>query len=241
MAARHSKLSKAEQPRYLIPAVGYVRRSSDKQERSLSDQRREIEKYAEANAYRIVDWYEDDAISGDDTERRLGFKAMHSAAIAGSAFEAILVWDIDRFGRFNSMEAGYWNHPLMKAGVRLVAVNEGVINWNEFAGRVMYTLKQEGKHQFLHDLSRNSTRGRITTARKGFLCGQAAPYGYDRMMVDANGVPQQRVDNGDQCAKPRNWNVTLVPSEDVQKVETLRWLFQTYSEQDIGMRAMVRI
>src|SRR5688572_30029357 len=100
MAKRHSN------GRALVPAVGYLRRSTEKQEQSLPDQRREIYRYAAANGYEIVRWYQDDAISGDATEKRLGFQAMHKAACNGRDFDCILCWDQDRFGRFNSMEAG---------------------------------------------------------------------------------------------------------------------------------------
>lgn len=122
----------------MIRSVGYLRRSTDKQEQSLDDQRREIERYAARNGYSVVRWFQDDGISGDDTERRAGFQSMHKEACNGRDFDAILCWDQDRFGRFNSMEAGYWIHPLMKAGVKLVTVTEGPIQRNDFTGRMMY-------------------------------------------------------------------------------------------------------
>ncbi|HEY4311731.1 MAG TPA: recombinase family protein [Pirellulales bacterium] len=222
----------------MTPAVGYLRRSTEKQEGSLADQRREIERYAESNGYRIVRWYEDDGISGDATEKRTGFLAMHRAACNGPDFEAILVWDQDRFGRFDSIEAGHWIHPLRNAGVRLVTVAEGPVNWNDFTGRMMYSMKQEGKHQFLRDLSRNTARGQITNAKRGFLCGQAASYGYDRMLVDESGAPLQRVKNGESVAKPRSWHVTLVPTDEPERLDTARWLFDTYANEVIGMRRM---
>jgi site-specific DNA recombinase len=124
----------------LIPAVAYLRRSTSRQEKSLEDQRTEIERYAAANGYRILRWFQDDGISGDATERRTGFLALHKSACDSRDFDVILVWDQDRFGRFDSMEAGYWIHPLRKAGVGLVSVTEGPINWGDFTGRVMYSL-----------------------------------------------------------------------------------------------------
>jgi len=220
----------------LIPAVGYLRRSTSRQEKSLDDQRKEIEQYAAANGYDIVGWFIDDGISGDATECRNGFLALHKAACNGRDFEVILVWDQDRFGRFDSMEAGYWIHPLRKANVRLVSVTEGPINWDDFTGRVMYSLKQEGKHQFLRDLSRNVSRGQISNAQKGRLCGQAAPYGYDRMLIDEAGGHRQRVRTGEKFAKARSWRTTLVASDDAVKVSTVRWLFQTYADTDCGLR-----
>ena len=229
---RATKPSKSE----LISAVGYLRRSTSRQEKSLDDQRSEIERYAAANGYQIVRWYQDDGISGDATECRHGFLAFHKAACNGRDFDVVIVWDQDRFGRFDSMEAGYWIHPLRKAGVRLVSVNEGIVNWDDFTGRVMYSLKQEGKHQFLRDLSRNVARGQISNAQKGHLCGQAAPYGYDRMLIDESGAHRQRVRNGEKFAKADSWRTTLVSSDDVMKVNTLRWLFQSYAETDSGLR-----
>ena len=155
-----------------MKAVGYLRRSTEKQEKSLADQKAEIIRYAAANGYEIVRWCTDDGISGDDTERRRGFLEMHRAATNGRDFHAIVCWDQDRFGWFNSLEAGYWIHPLMKAGVKLVTPSEGPINWQDFTGRMMYAMKQEGKHQFLVDLSRNAARGQISTAKAGYLNGQ---------------------------------------------------------------------
>ena len=232
MAKTNSKLSS------LTPAVGYLRRSTNKQEKSLPDQQKAIEEYASQHGYRIVRWYEDNGISGDATEKRLGFLAMHSAACGDRDFDVILVWDQDRFGRFNSLEAGYWVHPLVSAGVRLETVTEGPINWHDFTGRVIYGLKQEGKHQFLRDLSRNTARGLISNARDGYSCGQAAPYGMDRMIIDESGNHRQRVLRGEKYVKPRSWHVTFVPSEDPEKVATVRWLFMTFANTDTGLRAL---
>jgi len=71
----------------LTRAAGYLRRSTNKQEKSLEDQRREIERYAEAHSYKIVVWFVDDGISGDDTDKRAGFQRMHADACNGKDFE----------------------------------------------------------------------------------------------------------------------------------------------------------
>src|SRR5437899_1970944 len=105
----------------LVPAVGYLRRSTDKQEASIPDQTKAVQRYADEKGYRILRWYTDDAISGDDTANRLGFRQMLADAREERAdFKAILCWDQDRFGRFDSIEAGYWIHPLRQAEIVLV-------------------------------------------------------------------------------------------------------------------------
>jgi DNA invertase Pin-like site-specific DNA recombinase len=219
------------------PAAGYLRRSTSKQDKSLEDQRAEIQRYADQHGYRIVRWYQDDAISGDATECRTQFLKMRGEVARGD-FEFVLCWDQDRFGRFDSLDAGYWIYPFRQAGVKLVTVTDGPVDWDDFTSRMMYSFNQEGKHQYLRDLSRNVSRGLIRNAKNGYSCGQRAPYGYDRMLVDEQGNHRQRVRNGEQVAKPRSWRVTFVPSDDPLKVETAKWLFETYASSDVGLRSM---
>lgn len=159
-----------------VRAVGYLRRSTKDQEGSLEDQRAAITEYAKQNGYHIIEWYEDDGISGDDTANRLDFLRMLENAATGE-FEVILCWDQDRFGRFDSLDAGYYIKPIRDAGVQLVTINEGPIDWNDFTARLMYSIKQEAKHQFLRDLSRNVLRGQSEAAKAGSWIG-SAPYGY---------------------------------------------------------------
>lgn len=162
----------------LIPAVAYYRMSSDKQEASIPEQREAVQRYAADHSYRIVREYLDEGISGDATSKREAFLRMHHDACNGRDFDAILCWDQDRFGRFDSMEAGFYIHPLREAGVTLATVNDGPVDWHDFTGRVMYQLKQEGKHQFLRDLSANVTRGLLAKAKRGEWGSGDPPYGY---------------------------------------------------------------
>jgi DNA invertase Pin-like site-specific DNA recombinase len=163
----------------LIPAVSYLRRSSDSksQEASIPAQRATVQKYAVDKGYRIVREYVDDAVSGDDTENREAFLRMVSDARELRDFEVILCWDQDRFGRFDPLEAGYYIHPLRQLGVCLVTVAQGRIDWENFEGRLLYTVAQEGKHAFLRDLSRNVVRGKLQAAEQGGWLGRR-PYAY---------------------------------------------------------------
>jgi site-specific DNA recombinase len=235
MAVRNSnRLSRSVK----IRAVAYIRRSTtNHQEQSLEGQRRDIERWAEENGYEIVRWYEDDGISGDATEKRIGFRQMHHDATNGRDFDVILCWDLSRFGRFDSIEAGQWINPLRRAGVRLLTVKDGPADWTSFEGRVMSAINSEAKHQYILGIADSAPRGMIQRAEKGHLCGQAAPYGFDRIEVDETGQHQGRLRPGER-AKSRKSHITLVPSDDPLKVKTLKWIFKTYAETDVGVRAL---
>ena len=108
-------------------------------------------------------------------------------------FSAVLCWDQDRFGRFDVLTAGYYIHPFRQAGVRLLTVAQGEIDWEDFSGRLMYMIQQEQKNAFLVDLSRNSTRGKIATFKKGEWSGGTPPLGFlvrnRRLAIDEETAP----------------------------------------------------
>jgi site-specific DNA recombinase len=161
------------------PAVAYCRCSTDKQETSIAEQIAAIKRYADEKGYRIADadWYADEGISGDATAKRTDFLRMLRDVQQRHDIRAILVWDQDRFGRFSSHEASFWTWPLAQAGVQLVTVNKGPIDWNDFVQWLTYSVTQHGKHEFLKDHARNVTRGQLACANSGSWLG-AHPYAY---------------------------------------------------------------
>ncbi len=225
-------------PVKLKPAVGYIRMSTDKQEDSPAQQRAEILKLAKRFSYRVVRWYEDHAISGAKTHKRKQFRQMIRDAEEIGDFRAILCWDQDRFGRFDSIEAGEWISPLRRVGVELVTVVQGRINWDDFAGRMIYQITQEGKHHYLVDLSRNALRGMIRFAKNGNLMGMPTPYAYDRQYFNAKGEKVCRIRRGERFRKPRDWSAKLVPSSDAKEVKTLRWLFSEFANTERSARSL---
>jgi site-specific DNA recombinase len=169
-------LKKPRCGREMLPVALYLRMSDGKQETSIADQRSACQKHAKTHGFRIICEYLDLAISGDATEKRTEFRRMIADSASGK-FCGVLCWDQDRFGRFDPLEAGYWIQPLRMAGVWLETVSQGRINWDDFAGRIVYSVQQEAKHGYLRDLSRNVNRGMLSAARQG-LWMSAPPFGY---------------------------------------------------------------
>ena len=104
--------------RNMKPAAIYLRRSTDKQDRSIEDQRAEIHRYAEDHGYELVREYVDDAISGASTIGRKSFKRMiEDAKRPHCPFRFILVYDIKRFSRGDTDEAGHYRFLLKEKGI----------------------------------------------------------------------------------------------------------------------------
>ncbi len=61
-------------------AVGYVRRSTDRQEQSIPDQKKAVETYAQERELTLVQFYVDDAISGTSTLGRRAFQEVITEA-----------------------------------------------------------------------------------------------------------------------------------------------------------------
>jgi site-specific DNA recombinase len=218
-------------------AVAYYRMSTDRQEASIPRQRDSVQAYAAVHNFEIVREYTDIGISGDATEKRAEFQRMRADGARGD-FAAILCWDKDRFGRFDSIEQGYWVKPLRDAGVRLVTVTQGVIDWNSFGGRIVDAALAESKHEFLRSLGHNTAAGKVRNAKLNYFNGGTVPYGFDRMLLNEKDEPAQRLLRGERVAKPHGWHTVLVPVEDIDEIETVRWVFRSFADRDLSCRGL---
>jgi len=174
------------------PAVAYLRRSTDKQEQSIADQRSEIERYARDRGFRIVREYVDDAISGTSADQRPAFQKMIADAPAGG-FKAVIVWNSDRFSRGDVTETEYYRFLLRKAGVTVLSVTEDYLAREGIDGDVLRTVKQLQNRQYSISLSQNTLRGQISSVTAASDPGRPCPYGYDREIIGPDGTALYRV------------------------------------------------
>lgn len=186
-----------------IRAVSYLRMSTARQEMSIPDQRKRIEEYAKKRGFELIAEYKDAAISGDRTEKRTGFLRMLEDAKLGK-FQAILCFDKDRFGRFNTLEQGFFCWPLVKAGVRLVTVMQGTIDWTSFDGRIVDAVATEANQLRLVNMAGHVLSHQLSRAKDGKSNGGVASYGYKY---------QRR---------------KLVPDPEESKI--VKWIFQSFAQ-----------
>jgi DNA invertase Pin-like site-specific DNA recombinase len=156
------------------PAAIYLRRSTDRQEKSLEDQKREILRYASEHDFGVVAEFVDDGVSGTSGEARKGFLAMLDEAKSPKrAWRSILVWDIKRFGRMSSDEVGYYRWLFKQAGVEIIYTSEGFTGTS--ADKYLRFFKQEAARDESATLSKAVIRGLVSLADQGWWPGGMAP------------------------------------------------------------------
>src|SRR5690606_28545417 len=109
-------------------AAQYLRMSRDQQVYSLANQAAAIADYAARNGLQIVRTYEDAGVSGLRAANRAGLRRLLADVAGGSpGFEAILVYDISRWGRFQDPdESAHYEFLCRQAGVRVEYCAEGL-------------------------------------------------------------------------------------------------------------------
>ena len=154
--------------------------------------------------------------------------------------DTLIVWDMDRLSRHDAMKSAAVLEPFREACIEIHTVRESkVIDLSSLGGCLENFIQSENNHDYLRKLSSNTLGGRMRSAAQGHIGGQAAPYGFDRMVVDADGNHVLRLKNGDpKPTRAANTHITFVPSDDPEVVETLRWIFDEYANNDISQRAV---
>lgn len=204
----------------------YFRCSTDKQDKSIQDQRNAIEQFAVQKKLDITTWFDkDEGRSGTSFEKRPDFMNMVRLIESGhNDFTQILVYDVDRWGRpIDPDESSYWEFHLRRYGVTVTYVTDQHVNENTLAGRLTKKLKQElasdeSKKQSLLVRERSKLR-----AGEGYRVGGFAPYGYKRLLISADGTPGKVLENGERKYE-KTQRVILTPG-DKQEIATIKEIF----------------
>ncbi len=238
-------------------AVGYLRRSTDRQEQSLADQRRAIEEYARRHGFEVMRWYTDDAISGASVDARHAFRQMQSDVQDSSrTWRFVLVDNVSRFSRGDLDEAGYLRYRFRQAGIEVVYINENLTGGD--ADDLVVGVKQWMAQKFVKDLSITTIRGQVSLSETGAWCGGCPPYGFDLQYADSTGRPYQRVrwlESGDkEIYDPKGELIRLLPRGERQstskrdtakllpstpeRIRVIQRIFHEYVEEGRGCKTI---
>lgn len=217
----------------------FYRRSTDKQELSIEDQRRECRAYAASRGWLIVREFEPvkGYGSGLTIDRDPAFQEMVRLAEQGDhGIRYLLIYDVSRFGRLQQEDKIYWERRFKKQGnIETIYVKDDFKNDGSIGDTLLKIIKHSEAHQFSIKLSELTLRGAKSHAALGHSPGGVAPFGYDRLEVDANGSPVRVMNGSNDWKSNKLHRVIWTPSPI--KAPIVRSLFENY-ERGIGLHLL---
>lgn len=222
-------------------AWAFYRRSTDKQQLSIEDQRREVVAYARQRGWQIVREFEPAKGygSGLTIDRDPAFREMIRVAEGGNhGVRYLVVYDVSRFGRLQQEDKIYWERRLKKqGGIDLVYVKDEFKNDGSIADTLLKVIKHAEAHQFSLKLSEVTLRGAKSHAALGHSTGGAAPFGYERLEIDMAGQAIRVMKESSDWKSNKLNRVIWSPSPTAAPI--VRWIFETY-DKGTGMNLIVQ-
>jgi|GEM_PF-2795825 DNA invertase Pin-like site-specific DNA recombinase len=219
----------------------YVRRSTNErlQADSLKVQEQILRAYAREHSMEIVEIFTDSA-SGTSTKHRAAFLRMVEKITHGAPFEAVLVRDVSRFGRFFDMDEGAFFEVLFLGhGVRTVYCEEAFAQDTSPMACLVKGVRRVMASEYSRDRSRLVRYAQSRATRLGFHAGGPPPYGMRRVMVTPGGRKVRPLRPGEWKALS-NYRIRLVPG-DPEAVATVRRIFDLYDKEGLGVTAIAAI
>ena len=222
-------------------AWAFYRRSTDKQELSIDDQRKEVRAYAQRRDWQVVREFEPELGygSGLTIDRDPAFLEMVRVAeheLHGAAY--LVVYDVSRFGRLQPEDKIYWERRLKKqGGIQIVYVKDEFKNDGSIGDVLTKVVKHSEAHQFSMKLSELTLRGAKSHSALGHSAGGAAPFGYDRLEIDPTGNAVRVMNGSSDWKSNKMHHVIWTPSPTEAPV--VRWIFETY-EKGTGLNLIVQ-
>ena len=162
-------------------AVIYARYSSERQtEQSIEGQLRVCYDFAKKNDLVIVDEYIDRATTGTN-DNRAAFQRMLADSDKKSAWDVVLVYALDRFGR-NSIDVAVNKQRLIKNGKVLISATQktstNIDGTQNLDGIILENVMIGLAEYYSAELSQKVKRGQNESRQKGLFCGGTVAYGY---------------------------------------------------------------
>lgn len=215
----------ASQP---IPAVAYVRMSTEHQQYSTANQLDRIREYAARRGLEIIRTYADEGKSGLNIRGRESLQAMINCVAAGAAdFKAILAYDVSRWGRFQDAdESGYYEYICRRAGISVHYCAEQFENDGSPTSNIIKSVKRSMAGEYSRELSTKVFHGACRLIQMGFKQGGTAGYGLRRQLVDMEGKPKQVLGIGEHKSLITD-RVKLIPGPPEEQA-IVRWMFDVF-------------
>lgn len=222
--------------RPLKRAAEYVRMSTDHQQYSTDNQAAAIRTYAEKRGFEIVRTYADEGKSGLQIGGRDSFQQLLADIQSGNVdFEAILVYDVSRWGRFQDPnEASHYVWLCKSAGIAVHFCAEQIENDGSMGSSIVTTVKQVMAGEYSRELSVKVFAGQCRLISLGYRQGGAPGFGLRRMLVDERGEQKSILDRGEHKSIATD-RVVLVQGPN-DEVAIVREIYRQFIEEQCSER-----
>src|SRR5271154_6183184 len=228
-------------PSNSLPAAQYLRMSTERQQYSLENQSTASQAYASLHAFEIVQTYTDNARSGVSLKNRPGLQQLLRDVVSGThAFQAILVYDVSRWGRFQDTdEPAHYEFLCKSAGVPVHYCAETFANDGTLPSLIMKALKRTMAGEYSRELGVKVLDGQMRLARLGFKQGGVPGYGLRRMLVSPDRHPKQQLDFGERKSIATD-RVILIPGPP-NEVQVVRDIYRMLISEELTVHANARV
>jgi DNA invertase Pin-like site-specific DNA recombinase len=225
----------------LMRAAQYVRMSTEHQQYSTENQGDAIRDYALARGYDIVKTYADDGKSGLRLQGRDSLSQLIQDVVSGKAdFEAVLVYDVSRWGRFQDTdESAYYEHTCKRAGIRVVYCAEQFENDGSPVSTIIKGVKRAMAGEYSRELSAKVFRGQCRLIELGYRQGGPAGFGLRRMLLDQKGERKAVLARGEHKSLQTD-RVVLVEGPG-DEVEVVREIYRRFVDEGLAERQIADI
>jgi DNA invertase Pin-like site-specific DNA recombinase len=223
-----------------IPAVQYLRASTDRQQYSIEYQSKRIFQYAERKGFEIVQTFSDEARSGLDLKGRPALRQLLAEVVRGhTAYRAILVYDVSRWGRFQDTdEAAHYEYLCKSAGIPIHYCAEEFSNAGGLSDSLLKALKRFMAGEFSREMSSRSSGGVSQIVRHGFKYGAVPGYALRRMLVGPDRQHKQLLKPGEHKNTSADRVVFVLGPHN--EVVVVRKIFRDFAEKGQSISYIVR-
>ena len=214
--------------------------STDHQKYSTENQLDTIRRYADQRGYTIVRIFEDSGRSGLRMDGRDGLKSLMLEVQSGTAeFQAILVYDVSRWGRFQDADEGaYHEHICSRAGIPVHYCGEQFDNDGSIGSILLKNVKRVMAGEYSRELSVKVFAGQCRLIEHGFRQGGPAGFGLRRLLIDEDRNPKGELGRGDRKSLQTDRVVlTAGPLEEIEHVHSIYSMFveEGKTEREIAL------
>ena len=217
--------------RETIPAAEYVRMSTEHQQYSTENQQKVIRDYAQRRGMSVVRTYTDAGKSGLRLDGRDALKQLiHDVETGQANFQAILVYDVSRWGRFQDAdESAYYEYVCRHAEIAVHYCAEQFENDGSPVSTIVKGVKRAMAGEYSRELSAKVFSGQCHLIELGYRQGGPPGFGLRRMLTGADGQEKGELKRGEQKSIQTD-RVILVPGPP-EEVEIVRGIYRAFVEK----------